>query len=172
MCPIYRRGFTLLELFLVMGLLTVLLGAITYTFLIGLRISDVGILSGGVRKEISYSLRIASEELRQATVVTAADLRSLTFKADPDGDGIVNTITYSWSGTEGDDLVRTEGTSATILAHGVREMSFRYYDAANSALGPPFPVDASKVRLIQLTLEVAKEGESMKYETKIRPRRI
>jgi len=155
-----------------MGLMTVLLGAITYTFVIGLRVGDVGMLSGGVRKEASFSLRIISEELKQAIAVTSADLHTLTFQADLDRNGVVDTITYSWSGTPGDNLVRTQGTATTALANGVKDASFQYYDSANTALGPPPPVAASAVRVVQLTLQVAKEGESMKYEVKIRPRGI
>lgn len=170
-----REGFTLIELFLTMGLLTVLLGAVTYTFVIGLRIGDVGMLAGGVRKEASYSLQIISEELRQATAVTAAGLHTLTFQADLDGNGVVDTITYSWPDpdTAENNLVRKQGTTPkTILAHGVQNASFQYYDSTGAALGPPFPVTASAVRIVGLTLQVAEEGESVKYETKIRPRGI
>lgn len=174
MYPIYRRGFTLIELFLVMGLLTVLLGAMTYTLVMGLRLGDVGMLSGGVRKEASYSLRIISEELRQAIAVTAADLHALTFQADLDRNGAVETITYSWSGTPGDDLVRTKATETAALANGAQDASFQYYDSSNAILGPlPLtPAQLRLVRVVRLTLQVAKEGESMKYEVKIRPRGI
>lgn len=173
-CRIRKRrgGFTLIELFLVLGLLTVLLGAVTYTFVIGLKVGDVGMLSGGVRKEASYSLRTMSEELKQAIAVIAADLHTLTFQADLDRNGAIDTITYSWSGTAGDNLVRTQGTTTTILANGVQDASFQYYDSASAAMGPPFPVIASAVRIVQLTLQAAKEGESVKYEIKIRPRGI
>ena len=167
-----REGFTLIEMFLVMGLLIVLLGAVTYIYVIGLRVGDVGMLAGGVRKEASYSLRIISEELRQAIAVTAADLYTITFQADLDGNGIVDTITYSWSGASGDDLVRTQGVETQILARGVQNASFQYYDSTSAALGPPFPVIASAVRVVQLTLQAAKEDESVKYEMKIRPRGI
>ena len=184
MYPIYRRGFTLLmkkregftliELFLVMGLLTVLLGAMTYTLVMGLRIRDMVLLSGGVSKEASFSLRIISEELRQATAVTAAGLHTLTFQADLDRNGAIDTITYSWSGTSGDDLVRTQATETAALAKGVQDASFQYYDSSNAILGPlPLtPAQLRLVKVVRLTLQVAKEGESMKYEVKIRPRGI
>ena len=181
MYPIYRReGFTLIELFLVMGLLTVLLGALTYTFVIGLRVGDVGILAGGVRRDASYSLRIISEELRQAIAVTAADLHTLTFQADLDGIGAPYPITYSvQTGAAGNYLERKQvinGTETkTILANGVQDASFQYYyDSLNPIPGPlPLtPAQLSLVKVIRLTLWVAKEGESVKYETKIRPRGI
>ena len=132
MYPIYRRGFTLIEMFLVMGLLTVLLGAMTYTLVMGLRIGDTVLLSGGVSKEASFSLRIISEELRQAIAVTAADLHTLTFQADLDRNGAVETITYSWLGTSGDNLVRTQATETAALAKGVFGSPFIIVD------GEPF----------------------------------
>ena len=170
-----REGFTLIEMFLVMGLLPILLGAVTYTFVIGLRVGDVGMPAVGVRKEASFSLRIISEELRQAIAVTAADLHTLTFQADLDRNGVVEISTYSWSGTPGDNLVRTQdGIETPALAKSVQDASFQYYDSSNAILGPlPLtPAQLRLVRVIRLTLQVAEEGESVKYETKIRPRGI
>lgn len=188
MYPIYRRkkinaGFTLLEMVLVIGLVSILLGAVTMTFVVGLSVGDVGMTAGGVRNQASYSLRVISEELRQAIAVTTADLHTLTFQAltfqtDPASDrvsGEVVPVTYSWSGTSGDNLVRTQvtprRTTTTILAHGVQNASFQYYyyDSNNTA---PFPVTASAVKVVQLTLRVAKQEESVQYEIKIGPRGI
>ncbi len=171
------KGFTLLELFLVMALLSILLGVMGLTFLVGLRAWDTGILSGGIKKEASYSLRIMTEELKQATSITAAGLNSVTFVADLDNDGENETISYSWSGVIGESLNRTKttatGTVTTpALARDVQGASFQYYGASNNLLGPPPAVTASLVRVVELTLQLARESETLQYLVKIRPRGI
>lgn len=177
MYPTYRTkntagGFTLLEMMIVIGLLVVLLGAVTMTFVTGLNVEDISLTAGAVRNEASRSLSVISEELKQATKVTAADIHTVTFQADVDGDSAIETISYSWSGVPGDDLVRTQGPGPTILARGVQDASFQYYDSSNVALGPPFPVAATAVRLVEVTLKLGKEKELLQYMTKIRPRGI
>ncbi len=163
---------TLIELIMVIALLAILLGAVTSTFVTGLKVWDVGMLSGGVRKEASYSLRIISEELKQAITITAANLNNMTFQADLDGNGAVDTITYSWDGTAGHDLIRTQGTETMILARGAQDAKFQYYNSTNTLLGPPPAVTASAVRAIELTLQVKKENETVQYVVRIRPRGI
>lgn len=155
-----------------MALLSILLGVMGLTFLVGLRAWDTGILSGGVKKEASYSLRIMTEELKQATAITVANLNNITFLADLDGNGVVDTITYSWSGVAGADLSRVQGTATTILARNAQNAQFQYYNINNTLLGPPPAVTASLVRVVELTLQLAKEGETLQYLVKIRPRGI
>src|SRR3989338_11545 len=163
------EGFTLIELILVIALLSIMLGAIGFTFLVGLRAWDIGILSGGIKKEASYSLRIISEELKQATAITTAGLNSITFVADLDNNGENETITYSWSGVIGENLKRTSiiitppETVTTDLARNVQNTQFQYYNINNTLLGPPPPVTASLVRVVELTLQIQREGETLQY---------
>lgn len=170
------KGFTLIELFLAMALLSILLGVMGLTFLVGLRAWDTGILSGGVKKEASYSLRIITEELKQATSITAANLNNITFLADLDNNGENETISYSWSGVIGESLNKTSttatGTITTLLARDVQNAQFQYYNINNTLLGPPPAVTASLVRVVELTLQLAKESETLQYLVKIRPRGI
>lgn len=165
-------GFTLIELILVIALLSILLGAIGFTFVVGLRAWDTGILSGGIKKEASYSLRIITEELKQATSITTAGLNSVTFIADLDNNGVAETISYTWSGVAGANLSRIEGAVTTVLARNVQNAQFQYYDANNTLLGPPPAVTASLVRVVELTLQLQRESETLQYLVKIRPRGI
>ncbi len=170
------KGLTLIELILVIALLSILLGAIGFTFLVGLRAWDIGILSGGIKKEASYSLRIITEELKQATSITTAGLNSVIFVADLDNNGENETITYSWSGVISEDLNRTStttaGTVSAVLARNVQNAQFQYYNISNTLLGPPPAVTASLVRVVELTLQLTREGEVLQYLVKIRPRGI
>jgi hypothetical protein len=163
---------------LVIALLSILLGAIGLTFVVGLRAWDTGILSGGIKKEASYSLRIITEELKQATRITAAGLNSITFEADLDNNGENETISYSWSGVIGENLKRTSititppATVTTDLARNIQNAQFQYYNINNTLLGPPPAVTASSVRVVELTLQLQREGETLQYLVKIRPRGI
>ncbi|KPK40937.1 MAG: hypothetical protein AMJ78_06660 [Omnitrophica WOR_2 bacterium SM23_29] len=165
-----RGGFTLIELILVTILISILLGAITATYVVGLRAWDVGILHGGIKKEASYSLRIMSEELRQATSITSANQNDVTFVADLDGNGIDDTITYSWSGVVGENLNKVQSATTISLAKDVESAQFQYYDANNNLLSPP--VTASSVRVVEITLRLKKEDESIRYIAKFRSRGI
>jgi len=155
-----------------MALLSILLGAIGFTFIVGLRAWDTGILSGGIKKEASYSLRIISEELKQATSITTAGLNSVTFVADLDNNGVNETISYTWSGVISADLSRIQGAVTTVLARNVQNAQFQYYNINNTLLGPPPAVTASLVRVVELTLQLTREGEVLQYLVKIRPRGI
>lgn len=166
----FKSGFTLIELVLVIVLISILLGAITFTFVVGLRAWDVGMLHGGIKKEASYNLRIMSEELKQATSITTANQNSIIFIADLDANGVNETITYIWSGVVGENFNRTQGATTTALARNVQNAQFQYYDANNTLLS--FPVTASSVRLVELTLQLKKENESIQYVSKVRPRGI
>ncbi len=165
-----RSGLTLMEVILVIALLSILLGAITLTMVTGLKAWDSGILSAGVKKDASYSLRIIAEELKQATAITAANQNNMTFSADLDGNGVDETITYTWSGTAGDAFNRTEGLTTTILARDAQNAQFQYYNASNTLLS--FPVTASQVRVVELTLQLQREAETAQYMIKVRPRGI
>ena len=165
-------GLTLIELILVIALLSILLGAIGVTFIVGLKAWDTGILSGGIKKEASYSLRIITEELRHATAITAAGLNSVTFVADLDNNGVNETISYTWSGVAGADLSRIEGADTRVLARNVQNAQFQYYDINNTLLGPPPTVTASSVRVVELTLLLQRQSETVQYLVKIRPRGI
>lgn len=165
-----RSGFTLIELILVTLLISILLGAITATFVVGLRAWDVGILHGGVKKDASYSLRIMSEEIKQATSITAANQNNITFVADLDRNGVDESITYSWSGVIGENFNKIQGTTTTPLARDVESVQLQYYDANNNLLSPP--VTASSVRVVEIALRLKKEDESIRYISKFRPRGI
>lgn len=165
-----RAGLTLIELIWAVGLLSILLAAMSFAFVAGVKAWDTGFLQGAVKKEASFSLRIVSEELEQATQITAAAGESITFLSDLDGNGADETITYSWSGLAGADLVRTQGAAVRPLAHDVEDAQFRYYDANNILLSPP--VTASSVRVVELTLQIKNKDETLQYMVKIRPRGI
>lgn len=163
-----KSGFTLIELILVLLLLSILLGAITFTFVVGLRAWDVGISHGGIKKDASYTLRIMSEELKEATSITTANQNALTFSIDSDANGADETVTYSWSGVVGENFNRVEGAITIPLARNVQSAQFQYYDASNNLLS--FPVSASSVRVVEITLQLKKENESLQCMSKFRPR--
>ena len=105
-------------------------------------------------------------ELRQATSVTSAQQTSLTFTVDTDSDGVDETIQYTWSGTSGQPLNRVVATVTTAMVNKISSAAFTYYDANNSQLS--FPVTASQVRLVSLSLTVTDQNETFNLRSQFR----
>lgn len=111
-----RAAFTLVELIISSALLTVLLlaGAATASLVRRAGMSAVGDSS----LALSRALTDLRRDIECSTKVSAVSARSITLIVpDRTGDSNPDTITYSWSGTEGAPLLRTvnSGAAATVV---------------------------------------------------------
>lgn len=120
--PKFRGGFTLPELMIsvsVAGLLMVSLGSALNIATRSLR-PDA---TAAVSLDTGRSLRMIQEDLRFATRILERDSRSirvLTTDADRDGSGDI--VQYTWTGTIGDDLMRSvNGATAIPICEDVSD---------------------------------------------------
>lgn len=124
-----RPGFTLVELVASMGIMTLLMGAMTSAIVIATHaIPNNTDPEQQNRKAMEVVEQIASE-LFYATTVTEATARSVTFTVADRGHGASGPeeIRYEWSGTPGDPLTRqyNNGTVCTVC-EGVEQLTFTF----------------------------------------------
>jgi type II secretory pathway pseudopilin PulG len=102
--------------------------------------------------------RIARElkRVRNNTSVTTAGLTTFTFV-----DRGSQTVSISWSGVAGDDLVYTKAGVARTLAAGVDSMAFEYRRADGTTATPIVSPSITDVWRIALYLRLARGSQKL-----------
>lgn len=163
------QGMTLIELVITLVFVFILVGMLALLYQAGFSTAFNQSNRMVEKGTSSRALILVGQELRQATAITSAQLRSLSFTADPDFNGAEETLQYTWSGTAGESFNRVS-TSTTPLVPNVTALSFSYYNAGNALLS--FPVTASQVRLVALDMTVTDGDETFQLRNQIRPRNL
>jgi prepilin-type N-terminal cleavage/methylation domain-containing protein len=112
-----RRGFTVTELVLVMGIMVVLVVAANGAIALCMRAVDAA-ADTDRNRERAAALDQLRLDLSEATGIVSYDARDLTITvADRTGDGNAETVRYRWNGSSGDPLLRTEnGDEAPLVS--------------------------------------------------------
>ena len=160
-----KKGFTLIELMISLILITAMLGAIWVVYNTAYSVFYGQYGRELIKDRTSLVFLNMTTELHQALSVTAATATSMTFTADLNGDGAVETVQYTWSGIAGDPLNRISGTDTRQAVQSVSSLAFAYYGTDNVLLA--FPVTVSQVRLVSVDATVTKGSESFHLRTKI-----
>jgi prepilin-type N-terminal cleavage/methylation domain-containing protein len=161
MTPARRRrhspGFTLVELVIV-----IVVVSIAGVFLAGVFREAVGAyrfvdVEADLLQEARYAEERMTRELRRvrdAASLTTATARTVTF-VDP---GAVS-ISFSWNGTPGSDLLLSRDGVAQTLATGVDSLAFAYWNEDGTAAAPLVSPAATDVRRITIYLRLARGGQ-------------
>jgi type II secretory pathway pseudopilin PulG len=123
-----RGGFTLAELVVSLGVMTILLGAMGSALFIATQaLPDGNSTLEAVARGGSALDQIASE-LHTAVGVSSATSTAIEFSVpDRDGGGTPETIRYAWSGTPGDALTRQyNGGDASDFVPNVHDFELAY----------------------------------------------
>ncbi len=73
----YYRGFTLIEMVIVLLLLAILLGTIGFVFLVSLRAWDSGCIRGGIREDVSYAMEKVVRDLKEMALRSLSQYSSI-----------------------------------------------------------------------------------------------
>ncbi|HOX09034.1 MAG TPA: hypothetical protein PLV09_00875 [Candidatus Omnitrophota bacterium] len=173
-----RRGFALIELVMSVFLVAALLGAVVMVYNFGFDVSYSQWKRTGIKGETARTLSSISAELRCADSVVSGQalVNSIRFTVDYDGNGAEETIQYTWDNTAGNPMDRTFTSTVPVInstvaaVHSVDSMAFSYYDTNDNLLA--FPVTASQVRAVAVTITVIDGDETFTLRSKVKLRNL
>ncbi|MFH0763588.1 MAG: prepilin-type N-terminal cleavage/methylation domain-containing protein [Candidatus Omnitrophota bacterium] len=167
-----KRGLTLIELIISVALIAIMLGAVWVVYNTSYNVFYGQFSRQNIKDQASRAFITITDELHQALSITTATAASITFTADMNSDGCIETIQYSWSGVSGQPLNRIVGAQTTALARSVDNPApladnslFTYYGANNTRLGSS-PV-ISQIRLVMIDLYTTSGSETFHLRTKV-----
>jgi Tfp pilus assembly protein PilE len=117
----------------------------------------------GLLQEARYAQERMSREfkrVRNNTSITAASATTFTF-VDRDA----ATVSLSWSGTKGADLVYTKNGTARTLASNVDSLAFAYWKTNGATATPVLSPSATDIWRITTYLRLAKAGQTVTTST-------
>ena len=117
----------------------------------------------GLLQEARYAQERMSREfkrVRNNTSITAASATTFTF-VDRDA----ATVSLSWNGTKGADLVYTKNGTARTLASNVDSLAFAYLKANGATATPVLSPSATDIWRITTYLRLAKAGQTVTTST-------
>jgi len=120
-----RRGFTLTELLVALGLSTLVLGAILTTFLFLLRTGLRVEFYNDMEHQARTALELFARDTREASAITWNSAHSVTLSVD------AVTITYAHANGS---FSRTTTAGTKVLITGITAFSFKGYAASGAEL--------------------------------------
>lgn len=165
------KGLTLLELIISVLLISIMLSAVWTIYHAGFTVFYNQVSRYDIKDQLSSAFITMTNELQQATSVTAATATSAVFYADINSDGIDEKIEWTWSGVSGAPLEeRVNDTETKALVRSISAFAFSYYGANNVLLS--FPVTLSEIQLVAVDAVAVKGDETFHLRTKICMRTI
>ncbi|MBI4364974.1 MAG: prepilin-type N-terminal cleavage/methylation domain-containing protein [Candidatus Latescibacteria bacterium] len=163
--PARRResGFTLAELVIVIVIVSVVAVTFSAMFIEAVRTYQFMDAEKDMLQDARYAEERIARELKRvkdSTSLVTASASTLTF-VDRDN----ATVSFSWSGVSGADLLYTKSGSSRTLAKGVDSLAFQYWKEDGTAAAPVLSPSATDIwrvtvyiRLIKGTQTVASFG--------------
>lgn len=160
-----RRGFTLVEMVMVLAISTIVLAAMYSVFTIANKNFTTQNAAANVQQNLRSAIGLMARDIRVAGLdptgsdnfgITYASQTKIRFTLDSidsgsgDFNGIVDEanfeeITYGFQGNQVMQTLYETVTSSTAdaaaLISNIKEVKFKYYDSANNDLGDPVPAD-------------------------------
>lgn len=107
-CGAYRRAFTLMEALLAIAITAILMSAMGGVVVTLARATEQGNDVNSRASRSAGALAEIADDVRVSTGINELDSRSISLQVpDRDGDGLEETIRYTWNGTVGKPLERT-----------------------------------------------------------------
>ena len=160
-----HRGFTLVEMVMVLAISTIVLAAMYSVFIIANKNFTTQNAAANVQQNLRSAIGLMARDIRVAGLdptgsdnfgITYASQTKIRFTMDSidsgsgDFNGIVDEanfeeITYGFQGNQVMQTLYETVTSSTAdaaaLISNIIEVKFKYYDSANNDLGDPVPAD-------------------------------
>ncbi len=170
-----QRGFSLIELFIVITLMGIFIGAVYESVIIGLRAVNTANDRENIRLQLTKALDQFTREASATNTVDYAQNQRFQFDADLAGNGNnQSNINYVVSGGI---LQRTYGSETLNLVSNLASLNFGYVKAdGTTATSCDYTSNCSSqccrgdVRVVQLTMTATKNNESFSMTGAVRLR--
>jgi hypothetical protein len=118
-----RRGYTLIELVMCMASATVLVGGLASTVFLSTSVLAPDSTPGADANRSAMALAQLAGDVRHAIRFTERTATAISFIVpDRNGDGLNDTIRYSWSGVAGDPLMyQINAETAVAVVNDVKQ---------------------------------------------------
>ena len=154
-----KKGVTLIELIIVIVFLSILIGFVSWVFIVGLRSWSFSKNRSDIRQDGNLALEKMVRELSQASSFTIAQAEQVKFVADIDSDGTNETVTFSVTDS---NLNRTVDGVTTVLTPDAQTLGFLYRDLNDAVM--TFPItggDRVNIRVVIISLTLNKVDETV-----------
>lgn len=165
------RGFTLIELMVVISLLGVFTIAVYEAVIIGLRAANSADEREDIRLQMARGLDLLTREASAAYSVDDSDANRFQFDArivDADSDGDTENLTNINYRISSGDLQRVQGgNTVTLVPDCTSATPFTYLDSSNAST-----TTEAAVRVVQVSLTATQGGETITMSTAIKLRNL
>lgn len=164
--PASERGISLLELILTISLFGLLMGTVYETVITGLRVVNAANDRESVRLQLAKAMDLLTRETMAAYNVDYAQSQRFqidTRVVDGNGDGQADNLTNINYQVVSGDLQR-EGVT---LVGDLTALTFTYLDSNGNSTS-----SANSVRVMQITMTAARNGETMSLASATRLRNL
>ncbi|MFC1560203.1 type II secretion system protein J [Candidatus Margulisiibacteriota bacterium] len=124
------RGVTLLELIVAMAVLSIAIAAVFYGYVAVANIFTEEMAETDILIEINRPLEQMTKELRGALEIVSSSSNNIIFWHKDLNDNstreVAETISYSWDGTPGGDLIKTVSAESFIVGKGIQDFALTY----------------------------------------------
>lgn len=178
-----EKGATLIEIILSV----VIIGIIGIIAAQAFLYSTGSVLTGDAVREATQVNRLAMDRMiremrnvRNNTCVSTATPTTFSFV-----DAANKMITYSWSGTVGAPLLRTENATTNTIVGSVNSLVFTYYNNADPPVAIPTPTVCTSpntcsptlcavtdIWLIKIDLTTSSGGQTAQFRSQVHPRSL
>jgi prepilin-type N-terminal cleavage/methylation domain-containing protein len=152
-------GFTLPELLIVIVVGSVAAVAFSAMFLEAIKTYQFMDAEKTMLQDSRYAEERVSRELKRVrdnTSISAASATTLTFT-----DRSNATVSFSWSGVSGADLLYTKSGSSQVLAKGVDSLAFQYWKQDGTAATPVLSPSATDIWRVTIYMRLIKGSQTV-----------
>ena len=152
-----KRGFTLLEVLIVVILFGLFVGTVQETVVVGLRQVSAADKREEIRQRLASALDRLTREISMADNVNVA--QSGRFQFDTPS---VNNVDYVYDSAAG-TLSRDDAISPlAVIVRNATSLDFNYFDASGAQLSEPVAgASEDTIRLVQVVATVTKDSETI-----------
>ncbi len=175
MVIISRRGLTLIELLISIGLIGILVSAVSLIGLSVFRSWPAESSHTDARVTASNTAERILKELRSTSEISVAGANQITFWNDSNSNGLKEApgedVTFSWSGLSGESLYRSRGLGPNQESiKNINNFSITYFDENNQTLSQP--VTLSLIRALEFDIQSQIDEELIELRFNLKTRNL